>query len=65
MKLEDFEQLVSEGLDRIPEDIQAKMSNVVIAIEDNPSKEQKRELNIRKNLSLINICLMFVRKPFH
>jgi predicted Zn-dependent protease with MMP-like domain len=55
MKQEDFEQLVTEGLNRIPTDIQKKMSNVVIVIENNPTKKQKRRLGIRKNSVLFGL----------
>ena len=55
MKQEDFEKLVREGLDRIPKHIQKKMDNVVIVVEDNPTKEQKRKLNIRKNSVLFGL----------
>ncbi|MDA3840779.1 MAG: metallopeptidase family protein [Patescibacteria group bacterium] len=55
MKQEDFEKLVAEGLDRIPEEMQAKMDNVVIVIEDNPTKDQKRELGLRKNSVLFGL----------
>jgi len=55
MKQEDFEKLVTEGLDRIPKHIQKMMNNVVIVVEDNPSKEQKRELRLRKNSVLFGL----------
>lgn len=55
MKYEDFEKLVEEGLDRIPAKIQALMNNVSIVIEDNPTKDQKRELGLRKNNVLFGL----------
>lgn len=55
MKQEDFEKLVEEGLDKIPKKIQDLMDNVAIVIEDNPSKDQKRELSLRKNNILFGL----------
>lgn len=55
MNRDAFEKLVSEGLDRIPPEVQAKMDNVGIVIEENPTKDQKRKLNLRKDSVLFGL----------
>ena len=44
MSLKDFEKLVAEGFKRLPEWVRAKIKNVAILIEDEPSDDvRKRE----------------------
>ncbi|MDP2741404.1 MAG: metallopeptidase family protein [bacterium] len=50
MKYEEFEQLVKEGIDAIPEKFLQKLKNVEICIEDNPSPQQLKSLRIRNEL---------------
>jgi len=47
MTNEEFEQLVKEGIDAIDEKFLAKLQNVEIVIEDEPTPAQKQELKLR------------------
>ena len=47
MTNEDFEQLVKEGIDAIDERFLAKLKNVEIVVEDEPTPQQKQELKLR------------------
>lgn len=40
---EEFEKLVAEGIDRLPLHILAKLKNVAIVIEDEPTEEERKE----------------------
>lgn len=55
MDLDNFEKLVREGIDAIPQEHLKMLDNVEIVIEDNPSKEQIEKLKIRKNYSLLGL----------
>jgi predicted Zn-dependent protease with MMP-like domain len=37
----DFDQLVSEAIDELPDDIRAEMSNVAVVVEDEPPPGQR------------------------
>ena len=50
MTNEEFEQLVKEGIDAIDEKFLAKLQNVEIVIEDNPTPLQTKELKLRGSL---------------
>ena len=54
MRYEEFEQLVKEGIDAIPEKFLQKLKNVEICIEDDPTSKQLKYLRLsaggRKNL---------------
>ena len=50
MTNEEFEQLVSEGIDAIDKKFLARLKNVEIIIEDNPSPQQLEKLKIRGGL---------------
>ncbi len=47
MKRQRFEQLVEEAYERIPEEFRKKIDNVVIKVEDYPSREDLDKLEIR------------------
>ncbi|MCL4245254.1 MAG: metallopeptidase family protein [Candidatus Dadabacteria bacterium] len=47
MKRQRFEQLVEEAYDRIPEEFRKKIDNVVIKVEDYPTREDLEKLEIR------------------
>lgn len=51
----EFKKYVSEALDRLPEFVLKKMSNVAIVIEEKPSLEQRKKLNLRKNEVLFGL----------
>ena len=55
MTREEFEELVKEGIEAIPERILKKLSNVEIVIEDNPSLEQLKKLKLRKDTLLFGL----------
>lgn len=45
----EFKKYVTEALDRLPNFVLEKMSNVAVVIEEKPSQEQLKKLNLRKN----------------
>jgi predicted Zn-dependent protease with MMP-like domain len=47
LKRQRFEQLVEEAYDRIPEEFRKKIDNVVIKVEDYPTREDLEKLEIR------------------
>lgn len=47
MKFDDFERLVAEAVDALPEFIQSKLDNVDIVLEDWPDRETLRIAGIR------------------
>jgi predicted Zn-dependent protease with MMP-like domain len=47
LKRQRFEQLVEEAYERIPEEFRKKIDNVVIKVEDYPSREDLDKLEIR------------------
>jgi len=47
MTHEEFEKLVAEGIDNIPEKFLQKLKNVEIVIEEDPSPFQLKKLNLR------------------
>ena len=56
MKRSDFEKLVEEaGTGMIPKDFLAKLENVAIVVEDEPSKEQLRKAKIGRNHLLLGL----------
>jgi predicted Zn-dependent protease with MMP-like domain len=55
MDLNNFEKLVREGIEAIPQELLKKLNNVDIVIENNPTPEQLKKLQIRKNYSLLGI----------
>lgn len=52
---EEFEELVGEGLDAIPEKFRKKLSNVAIIVEDEPTAEQRRKLRLRRDHDLFGL----------
>ena len=55
MDLDNFEKLVKEGIDAIPQEHLKMLDNVEIVIDDNTSKAQTEKLKIRKNYSLLGL----------
>jgi predicted Zn-dependent protease with MMP-like domain len=55
MKRGEFEKLVAEGVDEIPEKFLKLIENVAIVVEDEPSIRQRRELKLRKGHSLLGL----------
>ena len=55
MTIERFEELVNEGIKAIPKEFLAKLDNVAIVIENEPSSEQLKKLKIGKNSFLFGL----------
>ena len=55
MDIIEFEKLVSEGITKIPQKFLKKLENVAIVIEDEPTPEQIKKLNLRKDFSLFGL----------
>jgi len=55
MNKEEFEKIVAQGIDVIPEEFIKKMSNVVIVTQDRPTEEQKKKLKLRKGWTLFGL----------
>lgn len=52
---ERFEQLVSEGIDTIPEKFLKRLDNVAIVIADNPTKSQLQENHVGSGSTLLGL----------
>ena len=52
---ERFEQLVSEGIDTIPEKFIKRLDNVAIVIADEPTREQLKKNHIEKGSTLLGL----------
>lgn len=55
MDKDEFEKIVAQGIDAIPEEFIKKMSNVVIVTQDRPTAEQKKKLKLRKGWTLFGL----------
>lgn len=55
MTREQFEKIVTEGIDAIPEKFLKKLKNVVIVIDDEPTPIQKKKLKLRQGWSLFGL----------
>jgi predicted Zn-dependent protease with MMP-like domain len=55
IKDEEFEKLISEGIDTIPELYQQHLQNVAFLIEDEPTPEQRRQLSLYPNETLFGL----------
>jgi predicted Zn-dependent protease with MMP-like domain len=53
MTREEFERLVAEGFDRLPEWVQKKVRNVALLVEDEPSEEIRRRENLGEDETLL------------
>jgi predicted Zn-dependent protease with MMP-like domain len=51
----EFEKIVAEGIEAIPEKFLRKLDNVVIVIEDEPTPAQKKKLDIRRDWALLGL----------
>jgi len=51
----EFQKLVEEGVDLVPEEFLKKLENVVIVIEDEPSEFQKKSAKIREGVLLLGL----------
>ncbi len=55
MDKDDFEQLVSEGFEKLPKWVQRKISNVAVLVEPEPSAEDRRLEGLRDNETLLGL----------
>lgn len=52
---EQFQQLINESMDELPQDYIKSLDNVVITYEDGPSPVQRRELKLRCHQTLYGL----------
>lgn len=52
---EQFNQLIAESLDELPEEYTSRLSNVLITYEDVPSSQQREKLKLRGNETLFGL----------
>jgi predicted Zn-dependent protease with MMP-like domain len=55
MKQDEFEELVSDGYDQLPEWVRKKISNVAILVEDEPSKEDREDQGLSDDETLLGL----------
>jgi predicted Zn-dependent protease with MMP-like domain len=55
MELNEFEELVNQGVTQIPKKFLKKLKNVAIVIEEEPTPEQVEKLKLRKDFSLFGL----------
>lgn len=55
MQREEFEKLLAEAIDEIPDDFLARLKNVAIVVEDEPSAEQMAKLKLRQDVTLLGL----------
>lgn len=55
MEHEEFEKLVEQGIDAIPEQFLELLDNVAIVVEDEPTKAQKKKLKLGQGWSLFGL----------
>ncbi len=51
----EFEELVAEALDAMPEEFQARLENIVVTIENEPSREDLDALDIPRRHTLFGL----------
>ncbi len=51
----EFENMVKEGLDLLPERFSRRLKNVAVVVSTEPSFEQKKELGLRPHTSLFGL----------
>ena len=52
---DEFDRLVSQALDSLPAQYTSKLTNVAIVYADEPTAEQRQELNLRGNQTLLGL----------
>jgi len=55
MNENEFEKLVSEGYDQLPEWVRKKISNVAILVEDEPSEEDRKAQGLTEDETLLGL----------
>lgn len=52
---EEFEKIIAEAIDALPDDFAKKMNNVAVVWEHEPSSEQREKLRLRGNQTLFGL----------
>ena len=52
---EEFRNFVAEALDALPEDFSRHINNAAVLVEDFPSAEQRKELNVKSKYGLLGL----------
>ncbi len=52
---EEFEQLVREGIDDIPEKYGKKLNNIAFVVEADPNENQRKKLNLHSGMTLFGL----------
>ncbi len=55
MQRKEFEKLVAEGFERLPQWVREKIKNVALLIEDEPSQEDRRAEGLEKDETLLGL----------
>ena len=55
MNREDFEKLVAEGYERLPEWVREKIKNVALLVEDEPSDEDRKAQGLSDDETLLGL----------
>ncbi|MBW3538274.1 metallopeptidase family protein [Candidatus Parcubacteria bacterium] len=55
MTNDQFEAMVAAGIDAIPAEFSAKLANVAVVVEDEPTAEQRRKLELRPGWTLFGL----------
>jgi len=55
MKREDFEKLVGEGFERLPQWVREKIKNVALLVEDEPSQEDREAEGLSHDETLLGL----------
>lgn len=51
----EFERLVAEGIETIPEKFRERLENVAVVVEEAPTAEQRRKLKLRRDHDLFGL----------
>ena len=55
MTSEEFEKMVAEGFERLPDWVKKKINNVALLIEDEPSEEVRRQEGLTEHETLLGL----------
>ena len=55
MRREEFEKLVAEGYDKLPEWVREKIKNVAVLVEDEPSEEDREAQGLSDDETLLGL----------
>src|SRR4051812_2996958 len=55
MLREEFEKLIDEGFQRLPEWVREKIKNVALLVEDEPSPDDRKKERLRRNETLLGL----------